>query len=69
MEMTLGLIAINGVPLPLVGTHAVVTQLRMDPNDTRDTEKGTSGHPNRQGNRAQAGRCTLSPSSWKSFSG
>ncbi len=26
MELTLGIVAINGVPLPLVGTHAVVIQ-------------------------------------------
>ena len=46
MEMTLGLVAINGVPLPLVGTHAVVTQfcerwIRMTPGTQKKEQVAT----------------------------
>ena len=27
MELTLGMVAINGVPLPMVGTHDVISEL------------------------------------------
>ena len=46
MEMTLGLVAINGVPLPLVGTHTVVTQfcerwIRMTPGTQKKEQVAT----------------------------
>jgi predicted ribosome quality control (RQC) complex YloA/Tae2 family protein len=46
MEITLGMVAINGVPLPLVGTHAVVSQfcerwIRLTPGTQKKEQVAT----------------------------
>ena len=46
MEITLGMVAINGIPLPLVGTHAVVSQfcerwIRLTPGTQKKEQVAT----------------------------
>ena len=46
MEITLSMVAINGIPLPLVGTHAVVSQfcerwIRLTPGTQKKEQVAT----------------------------
>ena len=46
MEITLGMVAVNGIPLPLVGTHAVVSQfcerwIRLTPGTQKKEQVAT----------------------------